>query len=73
MTVGRVFLAGAMPTDLATSAIEGTMGLFDLPFAEFCPPQVADLITSAGRDCRASAPEWRLDDACLSRALHRVA
>jgi hypothetical protein len=53
--------------DLATSAIEGTTGLFDPPFAEFFPPPVADLITSATRDCRASAPEWRLDDAYLKR------
>ncbi|WP_156960636.1 hypothetical protein [Amycolatopsis taiwanensis] len=53
--------------ELATGAIEGTVELFAVPFAEFCPPPVVELVTSATRDCRASAPEWRLAEAYLAR------
>lgn len=60
-------LPRARLADLATSAIEGTVELFGVPFAEFCPPSVVELVTSATRDCRASAPEWRLDEAYLAR------
>lgn len=60
-------LPRAQLADLATSAIEGTVELFAVPFAEFCPPPVVELVTSATGDCRASAPEWRLDEAYLAR------
>lgn len=63
--LGRLSRAGL--ADLTTSVVEGTTGLFATPFAELCPPPVADLITSATRDCRACAPEWRLDNAYLAR------
>lgn len=60
-------LPRARLADLATSAIEGTVELFAVPFTDFCPPPVVELVTSATRDCRASAPEWRLDEAYLAR------
>ncbi|ALG08339.1 hypothetical protein [Kibdelosporangium phytohabitans] len=52
--------------ELTVSAIDGTTALFDPPFAEYFPPEAAALITSASQDCRASAPQWRLDEAYLT-------
>jgi hypothetical protein len=58
--------------ELTVSAIDGTVDLFDPPFAEYFPPEAAQLVTSATRDCRASAPEWRLDETYLTRFTDRL-
>jgi hypothetical protein len=63
--VGR--LSPAQLADLTTSVIEGTLELFPVPFTEMCPPPVVELVTSATRDCRASAPTWRLEGAYSER------
>ncbi|MFD8983020.1 hypothetical protein [Streptomyces sp. NPDC059564] len=53
---GRMF-------DLATSVVEGTIELFDPPFNEYFPLPIAELLGSAIRTCRESAPEWLVDKA----------
>ncbi|HEY4457915.1 MAG TPA: hypothetical protein VGN81_26605 [Pseudonocardiaceae bacterium] len=60
-------LSRAELADLATSTIERTTGLFAPPFAEYFPPRAAELVTSATRDGRSTAPAWQLDDAYLEQ------
>ncbi|WP_280454337.1 hypothetical protein [Nocardia brasiliensis] len=47
--------------DLSTSALEGTVDLFAVPFEQYFPDGLAAVLTSAVHRCRISAPEWRLD------------
>ena len=65
-------LARADLGELTVRAIDGTTELFDPPFAEYFPPEAADLVTSATRDCRASAPRWRLDEPYLTGFTDRL-
>nr|WP_042194760.1 hypothetical protein [Kibdelosporangium sp. MJ126-NF4]CEL21533.1 hypothetical protein [Kibdelosporangium sp. MJ126-NF4]CTQ95900.1 hypothetical protein [Kibdelosporangium sp. MJ126-NF4] len=60
-------LSRAALGELTVSTINGTTDLFAPPFAEYFPPEAAQLVTSATRDCLASAPEWRLDESYLNR------
>ncbi|GAB2515033.1 hypothetical protein [Nocardia heshunensis] len=60
-------LSRAERAELATRTIESTSTLFDPSFTEYFPPEVAQLITSATQDFRASAPEWLLPEAYTAR------
>ncbi|MGW4247896.1 hypothetical protein [Nocardia sp. NPDC004722] len=50
-------LSRADRAELATCVIEGTSNLFAPSFTEYFPTEVAQLITSAIQEFRASAPE----------------